>query len=410
MNGRQLVLNKNAAVRFQRTNRIITRVLVQAPVRGGSLRITSWAREENGSLVDALAPLANGGDLIVSDKTTLGRFTSAGLLVDDEHLSVPVRIECPFEETYLDCEAPSALDEAWRLNPTVRFPLKERTREGLARVIPSQESESYRGLALARSTVPLPPGVSWVWFEGAATGWLSGYSVASEIADQLQGLSEQSTDLPLNLHPAAQAGLLVHDGAYAERRARLESEQESVAEVFERNRYARIPRLLEKPLADALKLYYRALVNEGYCHRGDNQVANRFTLHNEPFAILLHEALTPIAARLARQALKPSYVYFASYFDEAALEPHVDRAQCEVSMSLLIDYKPLAERALSPWPLIVKRPEPDAPEMFVNLSPGDAVAYRGCELLHYRPALPAGHTSTSLFLHWVPAAFEGPLD
>jgi hypothetical protein len=41
---------------------------------------------------------------------------------------------------------------------------------------------------------------------------------------------------------------------------------------------------------------------------------------------------------------------------------------------------------------------------------GDALLYRGRELPHSRDALPEGHTSTSIFFHYVREDFAGSLD
>jgi len=41
---------------------------------------------------------------------------------------------------------------------------------------------------------------------------------------------------------------------------------------------------------------------------------------------------------------------------------------------------------------------------------GDGLLYRGQYVPHYRDALPAGHTSTSLLFHYVDYQFDGSLD
>jgi hypothetical protein len=44
-----------------------------------------------------------------------------------------------------------------------------------------------------------------------------------------------------------------------------------------------------------------------------------------------------------------------------------------------------------------------------DLGIGDALVYRGRELVHYRNPLPEAHQSTSYFLHYVDADFDGRL-
>ena len=73
---------------------------------------------------------------------------------------------------------------------------------------------------------------------------------------------------------------------------------------------------------------------------------------------------------------------------------------------MLIDYSPEPD-AESPWPLWL-----DAKHgpIAIHQRLGDTLIYRGRELPHYRHQLPAGHTSTHLFFHYVPADFTGSLD
>jgi hypothetical protein len=42
-----------------------------------------------------------------------------------------------------------------------------------------------------------------------------------------------------------------------------------------------------------------------------------------------------------------------------------------------------------------------------DLGLGDALLYRGRELVHYRNPLPEGHHSSSIFLHYVRENFTG---
>ncbi len=160
---------------------------------------------------------------------------------------------------------------------------------------------------------------------------------------------------------------------------------------------------------------------------GDSQVNRRYYQHNEPLAKFFHQNLTNLMSLIAGEEVKPSYVYAASYKEGASLQPHTDREACEFSFSFQVDYQPEQENHLSPWALYLstKKASIDDPNAFdwANFSPdlndedtkavylgiGDSLVYKGCELVHYRYALPAGHQSTSLFFHYVPKDFEGNL-
>ena len=126
-------------------------------------------------------------------------------------------------------------------------------------------------------------------------------------------------------------------------------------------------------------------------------------------ARLIHKGLAPLVTELAGEPMQPSYVYLGSYRAPSVLKPHVDRPQCALSISLAVDYTP-EPVGPSPWPLYLKDAALPGPPFAARLKLGDGLLYRGTELSHWRDALPKGHTSTSLFFHYVPADFKGPLD
>jgi hypothetical protein len=123
-------------------------------------------------------------------------------------------------------------------------------------------------------------------------------------------------------------------------------------------------------------------------------------------ARFFHHQLTNIVSAIVGEAVKPSYVYFASYLSAAELKKHTDRPQCEFSVNLCLDFSPEPELATS-WPLRLETPEGS---VTIYQALGDALIYRGTKLSHYRLPLEAEHTSTSIFFHYVPAAFSGTLD
>jgi hypothetical protein len=118
-----------------------------------------------------------------------------------------------------------------------------------------------------------------------------------------------------------------------------------------------------------------------------------------------HLQLTEAVSQLVGEAVKPSYVYFASYQGGAELKRHTDREQCEFSLTFCLDYAPEPAGA-TPWPLHLDTPRS---RVTVQQALGDALLYRGRELPHYRDRLPDGHTSTSIFFHYVCADFRGSL-
>ena len=203
-----------------------------------------------------------------------------------------------------------------------------------------------------------------------------------------------------------EAGILI-TARYQERKAeRWGTVLERAATSFRQKGYAPIANLIHPFHIAALRRYYRHLIRTGAIKLGDAQCSRRYVAYNEPVARFFHCAITAKLSALAGQALKPSYVYLASYLGGAELKKHTDREQCEFSVTLCLDFSP--EPALeTPWPI---RLDTASGTVAAYQGLGDALAYRGTRLPHYRDALGSGQTSTSIFFHYVPVDFAGALD
>ena len=118
--------------------------------------------------------------------------------------------------------------------------------------------------------------------------------------------------------------------------------------------------------------------------------------------------LTPIVSELTGRDLLPSYDYFRIYQKGDICRLHTDRASCEHSISMTLQYSDS-----KPWPLDIARQRSERPvakldEDFgdeeynsIEMKPGDAVLYRGVELRHGRVTPNPNGSSAHLFLHWV---------
>jgi hypothetical protein len=174
---------------------------------------------------------------------------------------------------------------------------------------------------------------------------------------------------------------------------------------FERERWCRIAKLLHPGHVSALGVYYRGLIESGLWQLGDEQVDRRHGWYNEPVAQFFHTQLSAVVGRIAGEPVKPTYAYASAYRGGAALRAHMDRKQCEYTLSLLVDRS--SDVAHGPWPLWFHGPNGKAS---VTLESGDAVLFRGCELPHWRDAAPSDQNQTMLLFHFVPLSFSGVLD
>lgn len=201
------------------------------------------------------------------------------------------------------------------------------------------------------------------------------------------------------------AGVVTTDQALADRRRHGESLVEHGRAALERLRYCPLPQLLDPVLRGALANYYRQLIAAGDWPLGDAQVEQRHGWHNERIAQFLHNQLTDMVSSISGRPLKPTYCFASAYRGGAVLEAHLDREQCDYTLSLIVDEQAPAGEAS--WPLWFQTSEG---QHQVRLHPGDAVLFRGCELPHWRGSASPDHEQINLLFHFVPAEWAGVMD
>jgi len=388
-----LTLNPELGLAVSRERGRIARVEVWAPVRGEALRRGTVTREAEPDLFAAIGRLAraveSGRDteLELTDRQW-GRLAELGVLLPERKLPRPVALESPLPRGG---------------GSLVPQRLRRARQRALTRWV------AAAGIRREPANPALDPAKVWIAVDLPGVPVPALYSMSARQAAALErlrpGCPPRTVDAALAAR-WARAGLLRDAPASVAAERRFAGACAAAAAKAAVDRYAVLRRLLPPYLAAALRRYYRAAVAEGLFERGDMQNQRRLIAHNEPLARWVQASLSPLVARVAGEPVRPSYVYFARY-DAGDLPPHKDRPQCELSLSLLVDYEP-EPADLSPWALHVQRD--GARPRAVRLGIGDALFYRGCELTHFRKALPAGHRSTHLFLHYVPRHFQGTLD
>jgi hypothetical protein len=248
------------------------------------------------------------------------------------------------------------------------------------------------------------------WVRDPATGSVHPFWLRPQLEAVVSSL-QAGDRAPASL-PEAQRLLLAMAGIltpadYAQRRRAQWSEIVSTRrKVFRENDYVPLSDLIHPFNLAALRRYYRYAIRQGSIWLGDEQSPQRYVAHNERVARYFHHHIAKALSDIVGEPIKPSYVYLASYLSGAVLKKHTDRQQCEFSVTLCLDFSPEPELA-TPWPI---RLDTSEGRVTVYQALGDGLVYRGTKVPHYRDVLPAGHTSTSIFFHYVPADFSGPLD
>jgi len=248
-----------------------------------------------------------------------------------------------------------------------------------------------------------------LWVRDPGSGllpfWL-GPQFAALLARVQPGDPAPASFSPEALRVLAMANVLVPENYVSDRDKEWTAIVSLCRTQFQQKGYVPIARLIHPFHISALRRYYRHQIRTGNIRLGDYQTSQRYVAHNEAVARFFHYQLNAAVSAIAGEAVKPSYVYLASYQPGAILKKHTDREQCEFSITLCLDYAP-EPRAATPWPLHLYTP---SAKVAVFQALGDALLYRGREIPHSRDPLPEGHTSTSLFFHYVREDFAGPLD
>ena len=130
----------------------------------------------------------------------------------------------------------------------------------------------------------------------------------------------------------------------------------------------------------------------------DDQVPNTYSHYSDIAMETLLERLTEPMSKETGLNLIPTYSYARIYKKGDVLKRHKDRYSCEVSMTMNLGG--------DPWPIYLEPSgETDKEGVKIDLEPGDALIYRGCEVEHWREAF-EGENCGQVFLHYNDASGE----
>ncbi len=251
---------------------------------------------------------------------------------------------------------------------------------------------------------------STAWIEDLATRawtpfWLS--AALTSMVVEMRRAPEQTFSLDLATRRNLElAQILIAVSAMRDRQQLWSHQAERARSQFATHGYVPISGLIHPLHIAELRRYFRRQIRKGRIPLGDAQSSRRYAAHNDVVARFFHVQLTKAVSDLVGEIVKPSYVYVAAYQSGARLEKHTDREQCEFSITLCLDYSPEPEGATN-WPLRLDTKEGT---VTVYQALGDGLLYRGRALPHYRGILAEGHTSTSIFFHYVSQNFRGALE
>ena len=158
-----------------------------------------------------------------------------------------------------------------------------------------------------------------------------------------------------------------------------------------KNNYVLIKNFIPPEEAKELARRYKNLQEEiGF--GDDDQVSNADAWSNSDDQLALLCNLCPRISELCGETVLPTYVFGRIYKNGSELVRHIDRAACEISLTLHLEGD-------EEWKFCIETPYYES--HCLSLEPGDAVMYLGCIADHWREGKYTGESYIQFFLHYV---------
>ena len=178
---------------------------------------------------------------------------------------------------------------------------------------------------------------------------------------------------------------------------------------FKKNKYTIIKKAIDKDLALFLYNYfiikkqvYDTCLAERYFspfetsfgnyEKDNEQIPNTYSHYSDVAMETLMLKCQPVMEKATQLKLYPAYTYARIYKKGDILKRHRDRFSCEISTTMNLGG--------DKWSIYLEPSgELNKKGIKVDLSPGDMLVYRGCELEHWREKF-KGKISAQVFLHY----------
>lgn len=162
---------------------------------------------------------------------------------------------------------------------------------------------------------------------------------------------------------------------------------------FQNNSYVLVKNFLDKQSVSTVSRYmeYSFKLNQ-YTYDSDQLCTSYFKYADPLMETILYNSKEELET-ITGLSLHPTYSYSRIYVKGDVLKPHEDRSACEISVSVHV--ATLGKY----WPLWMQVPGKN-PVGYI-LEPGDAIVYKGCEVLHWREKAVDTKLNAQFMLHYV---------
>lgn len=166
-------------------------------------------------------------------------------------------------------------------------------------------------------------------------------------------------------------------------------------EIYNEHGFLIIRQFIPHFFATFFREYFNTLRTNDKLEKGDDQAPNSHCVYGDPCFDTFMLLSTNMISHAIGIELLPTYTYARIYYNGSELLPHIDRDECEHSMTLFLggEYERI-------WPIWMKNDEVHKTPQIADLGPGDAVIYKGNKVHHWRDGF-EGTSHYQLFLHFV---------
>lgn len=163
---------------------------------------------------------------------------------------------------------------------------------------------------------------------------------------------------------------------------------------FDLNGYVVVRGFLDQQAAATISRYMEFALRQGSMPIGyEDAAAITHSRYADPLTeVILLNSLEHIE-ELTGLGLIPTYSYSRVYIKGDELKPHKDRESCEISVTVHVGSKGDA------WPIWMKAPEKEPVSIILGV--GDAVVYKGCEVVHWREKAVDTEVNAQFMLHYI---------
>lgn len=164
--------------------------------------------------------------------------------------------------------------------------------------------------------------------------------------------------------------------------------------LFQQNGYVLAEGFIDERTILVLSKYFENRLRRGeWAFDPEFDPTTSLAYYADPLVEVFLETGLPDVEELCELELLPTYSYARIYQKGEELKPHMDRPSCEISVTVNIASKG------KPSPIYVEYGELQ-PKKYI-LKPGDAIIYKGCEVLHWRRPFQEDQINVQFMLHYV---------